>query len=310
MGDTTRRAFVQSATLLPAASALAAESPAKPAIVDCHVHCFDGPKSERFPFHAKAPYRPEPRLTPEQLLTCMDGAGVDYGVVVHPEPYQDDHRYLEHCLDAGKAGSGKAGAKDRFVGVAHFFADRPVWKTALPQLVQRRRIRALRVHAYAPERLPPFGPQLRAMWKAAADLGLIMQIHFEPHYAAGFAPLIEEFKSTPVLIDNLGRPLFATAEEYALVLRWARLPHVHMKLSALPNPGEYPFRDVRPLVTQLVAAFGPERLVWGGAFGPGATAESYRAGREAIRQHVAHLDAAAQAAILGGTALRLFRFDS
>jgi predicted TIM-barrel fold metal-dependent hydrolase len=311
MGETTRRTFVQSAALLPAASALAAEptaGAAKPVIVDCHVHCFDGPRSERFPYHARAPYRPEPRLTPELLLSCMDGAGVDFGVVVHPEPYQDDHRYLEHCLEAGNK-HGKDGGRDRFVGVAHYFADRPGWKQALPLLVRHQRVRALRVHAYAPERLPPFGPQLRTMWKAAADLGLIMQIHFEPHYAAGFAPLIEEFKGTPVLIDNLGRPLFATAEEYAQVMRWAQLPHVHMKLSAVPNPNEYPFRDVRPMVKQLLAAFGPERLVWGGAFGPGATPESYRAGREAIRQHFAHLDAPAQAAILGGTAMRLFRFN-
>jgi predicted TIM-barrel fold metal-dependent hydrolase len=307
MGETTRRTFVQTAALLPAASALGAEAKGekRDVIVDCHVHCFDGAKSERFPFHARAPYRPEPRLPPEQLLACMDGAGVEYGVVVHPEPYQDDHRYLEHCLEAGKKNG-----RDRFVGVAHFFADRPAWKSALPLLVRHQRIRALRVHAYAPERLPPFGPQLRAMWKAAADLGLVMQIHFEPHYAAGFAPLIEEFKSTPVLIDNLGRPLFATADEYAQVLRWARLPHVHMKLSALPNPNEYPFRDVRPVVEQLLSAFGPERLVWGGAFGAGATPESYRAGREAIRQHFAHLNAPAQAAILGGTAMRLFRFGA
>jgi hypothetical protein len=26
----------------------------------------------------------------------MEGAGVDYAIVVHPEPYRDDH--LEHCL--------------------------------------------------------------------------------------------------------------------------------------------------------------------------------------------------------------------
>ena len=39
--------------------------------------------------------------TPEHLLACMDGGGVDYAIVVHPEPYQDDHRYLEHCLEVG-----------------------------------------------------------------------------------------------------------------------------------------------------------------------------------------------------------------
>lgn len=274
---------------------------AAPPIVDCHVHCFDGAKSAQFPFHARAPYHPEPRLPPEQLLLCMAGAGVDHGVVVHPEPYQEDHRYFEHCLAVGG---------NKVKGTCHFFADRPGWQQALPALAKLLgpQLAAFRVHAYAPERLPPFGAPLRALWKAGADLGLIAQIHFEPHYAPGFAPLIEEFGKTPVLIDNLGRPMFATPEEYALVLRWAKLPHVYMKLSALPSPSEYPFRDVQPIVRQLVDAFGPERLVWGGTFGAPATPESYRAGREAIRQHLAYLPATAQAAILGGTATHLFGF--
>ena len=197
-------------------------------------------------------------------------------------------------------------------GTCLFFADRPAWKTELPALVKRAgggAVVALRVHAYAPERLPPFGkPELKAMWKQAADLGLVMQIHFEPHYAAGFEPLIRAFPKTPVLIDNLGRPFQATPEEYARVLRWSRLPNVHMKLSGFPNPAEYPFRDVRPTLKQIITSFGPDRLVWGGTFGVGATADSYKAGRAAITAHLADLPAADQAKILGGTAARLFHF--
>jgi predicted TIM-barrel fold metal-dependent hydrolase len=81
-----------------------------------------------------------------------------------------------------------------------------------------------------------------------------------------------------------------------------------MKLSALPDPTQYPFRPVGPFIKQIVEAFGAERLVWGGAFGPDATPEKYRAGREAIRAQVAQLSPKDQAAILGGTAARLFGF--
>ena len=273
-------------------------------VVDCHLHCFDGRASKRFPYHARAPYRPEPALTPELALACMDGANVEFGVFVHPETYQEDHRYFEHCLEVANA------KKLRWKGTCHLFADRPGWKEELTRLSKKlpHTLAAFRVHAYAPERLPPFGAGLRALWKAGADLGLVAQIHFEPHYAAGFAPLIEEFSKTPVLIDNLGRPLLATTEEFQAVLRWARFPHVHMKLSGLPNPDEYPFRPVRPFIDQILAAFGPERLVWGGAFGAHATPASYAAARDTIRAHFSHLDAPAQAAILGGTAKRLFGF--
>ena len=271
-------------------------------IVDCHIHCFDGRASTRFPYSAHAPYRPEKALPPEQALACMDGANVDFGVFVHPETYQEDHRWFDHCLDVANA------KKLRWKGTCLLFAERPGWKDELSRLAKRGNLAAFRVHAYVPERLPPFGPGLRALWKAGADLGLMAQIHFEPHYAAGFAPLIEEFGKTPVIIDNLGRPLLATTEEWKAVLAWAKFPHVYMKLSALPNPDEYPFRPVQPFVDQILAAFGPERVIWGGAFGASSTPASYAAGREAIRSHFAHLPATTQAAILGGTAARLFGF--
>ena len=304
MASPTRRDLLAASALLPAALSGVARAARSP-VIDCHVHCFAGDSDQRFPYHPRAPYRPPAAVTPEQLLAAMQQAGVDHGVIVHPEPYQDDHRYLEHCLAVGKG---------RLKGTCLFFADRPGWQQQLPALVKRTgegAIAALRVHAYAPERLPPFGrPELRAMWKQAADLGLVVQIHFEPHYAAGFEPLIRAFPRTPVLIDNLGRPFQATPAEYARVLRWARLPNVYMKLSALPNPAEYPFRDIRPVLTQLLQAYGPQRLVWGGTFSAGATAESYRAGRLKVAELLGTLPDGGADQILGTTAARLFRFSS
>ena len=111
--DCTRRQFVAAAAAasfsawLPQrgrADEQGAASESKPAqvpVVDTHLHCFAGSKDPRFPYHERAPYRPEQAATPEHLLKLMDKAGVDYAVVVHPEPYQDDHRYLEHCLEVG-----------------------------------------------------------------------------------------------------------------------------------------------------------------------------------------------------------------
>ena len=102
----SRRAFLGQtvATSLAAGAAVAeGAQPAKCAsIVDTHLHCFAGRDDKRFPYHERAPYRPEEVSSPELLLRCMEQGGVDYAVVVHPEPYQDDHRYLEHCLQVGK----------------------------------------------------------------------------------------------------------------------------------------------------------------------------------------------------------------
>ena len=167
----------------------------------------------------------------------MAEAGVDHAVVVHPEPYQDDHRYLEHCLEVGEG---------KLKGTCLFFADRPGSLDRMAELVKRHegQIVAARIHAYAPDRLPPFGkPELRALWKHAGDLGLAVQLHFEPRYAPGFEPLIKEFPQT----DGHHRPPGPAVPGHAAgVRRGARLgeaaQHGHEALvaageGAVPAPG-------------------------------------------------------------------------
>jgi predicted TIM-barrel fold metal-dependent hydrolase len=276
----------------------------RPPVVDTHLHCFAGADEASFPYHQRAPYRPEAAATPEHLLQCMDGAGVDYAVVVHPEPYQDDHRYLKHCLSVGGS---------RLKGTCLFFADRPGFVEGLRSLVTTLpgQIVAARVHAYAPERLPPFGSEeLRTLWKTAAELGLAMQLHFEPRYAPGFEPLIREFPETPVVIDHLGRPFQGTRQEHDVVLRWSRLPNTIMKIASVPWPTNYPHRDIRPVLRRLVDAYGPERMISGGGFNSEATPESYRRYRLQVGDLLSHLSDQDRAGVFGGTAFRLFGFES
>ena len=93
-----------------------------------------------------------------------------------------------------------------------------------------------------------------------------------------------------------------------MVVKWSRFKNTVMKLSAIPLPREYPHRDIAPIIKQLAEAYGADRLISGGGFGADATPESYRAARERTRSFIAHLSAADQAKILGGTAARLFGF--
>lgn len=298
----SRRAFVAGTAVgcLGGAAALAAGGSEKTPVVDTHLHCFAGKDDPRFPYHERAPYRPDEPATPEHLLECMDGAGVDFAVVVSPEPYQDDHRYLEYCLHVG----GK-----RLKGTCLVFADRPGSVEKLPGLARRLPLVAARVHAYAPDRLPPFGkPELRNLWKTATDAGLAMQLHFEPRYAPGFEPLIRAFPDTRVVIDHLGRPFQGTPKEHAVVVRWARFDNTVMKLSSIPAQTSYPHRDIAPVIKQLTSAYGAERMIYGGGFSASATPKSYRAARERARSYISHLSAADQAKILGGTAAKLFGF--
>jgi predicted TIM-barrel fold metal-dependent hydrolase len=294
----TRRQFLAGSTSLVATQLFAADS--KVPIIDTHLHCFAGKGDRRFPYHPKAPYEPEKAATPEHLLECMDGAGVDFAIVVHPEPYQDDHRYLEHCLEVGKG---------RLKGTCLFFAGSDRIEERIRDLAKKLPLVAARIHAYAPERLPPFGkPELRAFWKLVTDLGLAVQIHLEPRYAEGFEPLIKEFTGTTIIIDHLGRPMQGTPEEHSRVVNWSRFENTVMKLSAVPEKRQYPHRDPAALIRRLTDAFGPDRMIYGGGFNENATPASYKVERERIAGFLAHLSDADRAKVLGGTAAKLFGF--
>jgi predicted TIM-barrel fold metal-dependent hydrolase len=299
-----RRTFFHAAASVALAASRSQAAPAgrHVPVIDTHLHCFAGKDDPRFLYHPQGPYQPAAAATPEHLLRCMDEAGVDHAIVVHPEPYQDDHRYLEYCLDVGK---------DKLKGTCLFFAGRPGAPGAMSALVRKHegRIVALRIPAYAPGRLPPFGtPELRALWNRAGDLGLAIQLHVEPRYASGFEPLIREFPQTQVIIDHLGRPFQSAPAEYAVVLGWAKLPNTVMKLSSLPTREQYPHGDIGPIIRDLIERFGPDRLIYGGGFSADATGASYRAYRENVRAHLTGLSEQDQAKILGGTAARLFGF--
>ncbi len=308
MQNLNRRNFLVSAGSIAATATCGltrqsvAEKKERSPIVDTHLHCFAGKDDARFPYHAQAPYRPDGVATPEHLLKCMDGAGVEYAIVVHPEPYQDDHRYLEHCLNVNK---------QRLKGTCLFFADRPGSVQKMPALVKTfpDRIVAARIHAFREGRIPEFGtPEMRNLWKTATDLGLAMQLHFEPRYAAGFEPYIKEFKTTNVIVDHMGRPYQGTPKEHAAVVRWARFPNTYMKIASLPAKDPGPPRPLGSMIKTLTNAFGADRMIHGGGFNGQATGESYRAYHERVASLLTHLSATDRAKVLGGTATKLFKF--
>ena len=103
------------AAAIPFASHGFAQDVPRTPVVDTHVHCFAGRNNAEFPYHPRGPYAPESASPPELLLERMKSADVDYAIIVHPEPYQDDHRYFEHCMTVGGG---------RLKGTCLFFADR------------------------------------------------------------------------------------------------------------------------------------------------------------------------------------------
>jgi L-fuconolactonase len=265
-------------------------------IVEWNAHMFSR-DTDRFPFHPRAAYRPDPsRLSPDPLgeyLQRLATEGIDRAVLVHPEPYGDDHRLVLDCL---------AREPERLRGTCLFYPDDPDAPRKIEELVRREpRIVGLRFHAHRGKEqyLNSFDdPGVRAQWAKAADLGLVVELHIGPNYARQAAERIREFPETPVLVDHLAEPHLGNAVEYAGVLDLAQFDNVYMKLSGLNHfAKDAPlYESAKPFTRLVVSSFGPDHLVWG-------------SGTPAIVDaHLAHLPEADRAKVKGGNLVRLLRW--
>ncbi len=186
--------------------------------------------------------------------------GIDRAVLVHPEPYGDDHRLVLNSLQRHP---------DRFRGTALYYPNDPAAPSKLRDLVaQESRIIAMRFHAHrgTAHYLTSFDdPGVVALWQTAADLGLVVELHIGPNYARQAATRIADYPTTSVLIDHLAEPQLGNAVEYADVLDLARFDHVYMKLSGLNHfASDAPlYTSALPFTHQVISAYGPKRLVWG-----------------------------------------------
>jgi predicted TIM-barrel fold metal-dependent hydrolase len=269
-----------------------------PPLIETHVHLFD---PDRVPYAPGAPYKPA-AYTLETHLKLVQAAGLTHSVIVHPEPYQDDHRYLEYCF-VHRPSPGY------FRGTCLFDPLREDTPARLRVLVDRwpKRIVAMRIHevSMTPEAAGPIrnrdmkDPRMLTCWKTLARLGVGVQMHFIPGQAPNIHALAAQFPDTTVILDHMGRPADGTAEQYSQVLKLALLPRVVMKYSGW----DMYKGDLKRLTRRIYDAFGPDRIIWGML---GNTLADYRKQSQRFDELLAFASEADRAKIRGGNAQRLF----
>lgn len=279
-------------------SAGAARAASPGPTVESHVHLFD---PARVPYAPDAPYKPA-AYTLEDHLKLVAGAPLTHSIIVHPEPYQDDHRYVEYCL-AHEPSPGYFKATCMFDPLR---ADTPERMRALADRWPKR-IVALRIHemSMTPERSGPIrnrdmnDPRMAACWRAVASIGMAVQMHFIPGQAPAIRRLAAQFSDTTVILDHMGRPGQGTAAEYDEVLKLAALPRVILKYSGW----EYYKGDLAVLSRRLYDTFGPDRMIWGMV---GATLPEYQKQSVRFDELLAFVSERDRTKIRGGNAQRLF----
>lgn len=252
------------------ASAATASARPQGLLIDTHIHLF-ADDTRKFPYHSSGTYTP-PAAPLEAYAKFIAESKINHTIVVHPEPYQDDHSYLEYCFR-------NEPSPGFFKGTCLYDPIDPATPARMAELMKRnpRRIVALRIHVNRKPGSAPttsgairdrdlMHPQMKKTWEAAHRLGLGIQMHFIPHWAKQIGELARQFPQTPVILDHLARAGQGTPAEYDEVLRLAKLPKVYMKFSGwrYSSKQEHPFADARPLVRRTYDAFGPDKLIWGG----------------------------------------------
>jgi predicted TIM-barrel fold metal-dependent hydrolase len=302
---TTRRNFLKRTGMTAAAAhfmsdAVTAARPSITGVVDCHIHLWAADK-DKFPFHHNAPYIPSHVSTIEQWLADRQNSGIDIGIFVSAEPYQDDHRYVIHCMEK---------ASDFLRGTCLFNPNAPESPRRMANLVRGRNFVAARVHSTGTINSAEWrNPHFEAFWEMVGELDLVLQLHMHPEWSWELDRMVKKYPDIRVVIDHLGRPRQGNPVDYEVILGLSEYPNVYMKLSSLAGQStkEPPYENLKPLFREIVRRFAPERIVWGDSYRGGMGGSAYAESVQITARLLDFLPIEKQRQIFVETPRRLFK---
>lgn len=272
-----------------------------PTVVDAHVHVVAKDEAA-YPLSPRplsgAWYREAPHSA-EDLLACMDEAGVDRAVLVQPiGAYSYDNRY---------AADSAARYPARFASVCCVDPEAAGARDELRHWIGERGMRGVRLFALSRGASWLDDPRTFPLWELAAELGAPLVVTIFAEQIPQLRRLLAHFPHAPVALDHCGFPALAGApwREAEALFALAEHANLHLKVSTHVLDAAARHGDPSAFVRELVARFGAERILWGSDFcqtHDRPYTELVRLGRAAF----SGLTAPEQALCLGGTALRLW----
>ena len=266
-------------------------------IIDAHVHTLDD-------YRPMAPFQDMGRV--DRLLAWMDDAGVEKAVmlpVVNPDFAPDNN---------AECGAWARQHPDRLATMT----DVPLRDADAPARVRAARdtYGAVAISCYPAAGLDWLNaPEHEDLWAAFAEAQLPCNLQVTP---ADYAAVLEAARRHPevtVLLNHYGLPKGAGIDPadptYGGLADAADVPNLCVKVSAAYAAADTPWDPAcpRPLgyLERLVQILGADRLLFGSDWPPAGRHLTYRQAVEIVRTH-ADLGAADRAAVLGGTAARVF----
>ena len=247
----------------------------EPEIIDAQVHLFAG-DTPQFPWDPAVMADPAlgamrtrfrehlPQASAEAMLALMDSQRVHGALVVSPSIYGYDNSYSLAAWELHP---------DRFRVVGRVDSGRPDIEEVLGEWGAHPAYVGLRVNLWAPAAIARFvaGEDDR-MLAGAQRAGLRVCVNAPGRFDLQ-ERIAQRFPELPLIIDHLGLfeiPMLdpGYGDTFAKIdglLGLAAFEQVAVKLTSLPllSQEPYPHDDVWPHLERVIAAFGPERLMWG-----------------------------------------------
>lgn len=227
--------------------------------IDAHSHIWT-PDTTAYPLaggYRRAQMEP-PSFTVEELQKEMKPIGVNRVVLIQMSFYGHDNSYMTDTM---------AKFPGQFSGVAVIEQD-----TGNPQ-PEMLRLKKLGVRGFRiyPKDFPfdkwLSSGTMHAMWTVAREENLNMCCLMDPNGLPALDRMCRTYPETPVVIDHMCR-IGVTGKiepaELKALCDMAQHKQVTVKVSAFYALGEKkaPYKDLGPMIKQLLDAYGPERLMW------------------------------------------------
>ena len=195
------------------------------------------------------------RLTPGDVITEMDRAGVDRAVLIPPRA---DVTTNEFALRAARR------RPKRFAVMGKLLVDRAESREVAMGWRPRQML-GFRV-GFPPGGISP--EDVNWLWSASEERGFPIMV-WAPGRLGDLRKAAQRHPGARIIVDHLGmapkdRGDSVRAAIYDL-LPLAELDNVAVKASSLPahSSRAYPFQDLHGSVREVVSCFGPSRVFWG-----------------------------------------------
>jgi len=315
-----------------AMSVAAAGGQSSAPVIDSAVHVWSN-GAEPYPWAVPPPVPLQTAASGDALVAAAAQAGVTNALIVQPVNHAYDHSYVSAVLKEHQSFF-------RGMGLANPTLSPDQAVAALESLKDAGFV-GVRFNAGAFEG-GLTSPVAKALYRRAGELGMpvgVMAFKGLAPFVPALKELCTEFPETLLVLDHLGfyrQPAIGGQLDGAAsnddaswrgLISLAVFPQVYVKVSALfrASGEKPPFLDLQPRVAELLKVYGASRLMWGSDFPfclpggfplpegvtstPAALSYSQAAGVVPGWKNVEGLDEKALAALMGGTAAKLFGFD-